>query len=87
MQITRIFCLRDPLVEIVYMSPYELSSEIVNYYYKILELGDVHDFRSRLHFVSPERANDFPNHFSLSRILLYSPKAIKRLKSLIKGFS
>lgn len=66
MQITRIFALKDPLVEVVYVSPYELSTEIVNYYYKILELGDVVDFKSRLHFISPEMATTFPSHFSLS---------------------
>lgn len=67
------------------MSPYELSTEIVNYYYKILELGDVPDIRDRLHFISPERARDFPSHFPLSAVLLYSPRALKRLKALIKG--
>jgi len=67
------------------VSPYELSAEIVNYYYKILELGDVPDIRDRLHFISPERARDFPSHFPLSAVLLYSPRALKRLKALIKG--
>lgn len=80
MQITRIFSLKDPNVEVIYISPYELPSEIVNYYYKILELGDISDYRSRLHFISPEKAGDFPSHYSTSRLLLYSPKSLKRIK-------
>ncbi|KAL4463088.1 hypothetical protein ABPG74_007089 [Tetrahymena malaccensis] len=85
MQITRIFALKDPNLELIYISPYELPSEVVNYYYKILELGDISDYRSRLHFISPEKAYDFPSHYSTSRLLLYSPKALKRIKNLIKG--
>lgn len=73
------------MVEVVYVSPFELSSEIVNYYYKILELGDIPDFKERLHFLSPERSTDFPSHTALSSLLLYSPFALRRLKSLIKG--
>lgn len=77
--------MKDPNVEVVYISPYELSSEIMNYYYKILELGDIIDYRNRLYFISPEKANDFPSHYSTSRLLLYSPKALKRIKNLVKG--
>lgn len=85
MQITRIFSLKDPLVEVIYVCPYELSTEIVNYYYKILELGEISNFRTRLHFISPEGTNNFPSHYSISTLLLYSPKALKRIKYLIKG--
>ncbi|EGR31111.1 IQ calmodulin-binding motif family protein, putative, partial [Ichthyophthirius multifiliis] len=84
-QITRIFALKDPLLEIIYISPYQLSSEIVNYYYKILELGDIQNYKDRLHFIYPENSCQFPSHFSTSSLLLYSPQAINRIKKLIKG--
>lgn len=51
---TRIFNLMDPLVEIIYIAPYDLSSEIINYYYKIFELNGIADYKDRIHFVWPE---------------------------------
>lgn len=85
MQITRIFGLRDPLVEIIYIAPFDLSSEILNYYYKILELNGIADYKDRIHFIWPEEYLRFPSHFSTSRLLLYSPKAMSRIKKLIKN--
>lgn len=52
-QITRIFNLKDPLVHIIYISPYDLPSELIDYFYKILNLGDITDCKNRLHFVWP----------------------------------
>jgi len=77
---TRIFRIKDPLTEIVYVSPFDLSPEILNYYYKILELGEVPNFKDRIHFVWPENFKKFPSHTSLSKLLLFSPKALKRIK-------
>lgn len=84
-QITRIFNIKDPLVEIIYVSPFDLPSEIINYYHKVLDLGEIHDYKDRLHFIWPENHINFPSHFSTSRLLLYSPKALKRIRSLTKG--
>ncbi len=84
-QITRLFRLKDPLVEIVYISPFDLSSDIISYYNKILDLNGVSDYRDRLHFVWPENFIQFPSHTSLSRLLIYAPKAMKRIKQLIKN--
>lgn len=84
-QIGRIFNLRDPMVEIIYVCPFDLPSEIINYYHKVLDLGDIHDYKERLHFVWPENHLNFPSHFSTARLLLYSPKAMKRIKTLIKN--
>ncbi len=73
------------MVEVIYVSPYDLSADILNYYFKILELGDITDYKDRLHFVFPENHEKFPSHFSTSRMLLYSPKTIARIKKLIQG--
>jgi len=35
--------------------------------------------------VVPENIERFPNHYSLTKALNYSPKSIKRIKDLIKG--
>lgn len=41
MQMLRIFNLNDPNVDIIYVTPYPISDDIINYYYKIGELGEI----------------------------------------------
>lgn len=77
--------LRDPLLSIIYVAPFDLPSEIMNYFYKILELGEIANYKERLHFVWPENHHTFPSHYSTSRLLLLSPKCMNRIKALIKG--
>jgi len=57
----------------------------MNYFYKILELADIPNYRDRLHFVWPENHLTFPSHYSTSCMLLYSPKCIKRIKAILKA--
>lgn len=52
---------------------------------KILEISGLSAENSRVHFVVPENIDRFPNHFSLAQVLLYSPRVMKRIKSMIKG--
>lgn len=63
--------------------PFEVPPEIISYYFKILELGDLKDCKERIHFVWPENSNIFPKTFPLTKLLYYSPKAIKHIKDLI----
>lgn len=35
MQISRLFNLKDPLVDIIYIAPYDLPSEVISYYNKV----------------------------------------------------
>ena len=85
MQISRLFLLRDPNVNIIYISPYTFTNDVLGYYMKILQIGDIEEASSRLHVIVPENASKFPSHFSLTQCLLYSPKAMKRIKNLIRG--
>jgi len=62
-----------------------MTSDVVGYYNKILEIGEVENAAGRLNMVVPENMLKFPNHFSLAQVLLYSPKALKRIKQLIRG--
>ena len=73
---TRIFCLRDPNIEIIYVAPYALPKEIISYYYKICELGELQNYKERIHFIWPENFNEFPS---------YSPMALNRIKELIQN--
>ena len=45
LQMSRIFALKDPNLEIIYVAPMPLSREIISYYYKICELGDLKNFK------------------------------------------
>lgn len=62
--------------------PYELPHEIISYYYKICELGDLTDYKERIHFIFPENSHLFPN-FSTVKILYYSPIALKKINDII----
>lgn len=33
----------------------------------------------------PENVDKFPHHFSLAQVLMYSPRIVKRLLSMVKG--
>ena len=61
----RIFRLSDPCIEIIYISPYEWSEDIWQYYMKVLTLGNVQDVKERLKVISPSRGEDYPSHYSL----------------------
>jgi hypothetical protein len=63
-QISRIFRLKDPNVDVIYVAPYELSAEVTKYYMKILELLEIDN--SRLHIIVPENVNIFKQHLSLA---------------------
>jgi hypothetical protein len=83
-QISRIFASKDPDVDVIYVSPFQMTPDVLGYM-KILEIGDMDGAPNRVNFVVPENIEKFPNHFSLTQILLYSPKTLQRIKSMIKG--
>ena len=82
-QISRIFRLKDPNVDVIYVAPFMLTSEVTKYYMKILELVEVENAGGRLHIVVPENYVKFKGHMSLTQALLYSPKACKQIQNLI----
>lgn len=40
-QLSRIFSLKDPNVEVIYVTPFQMTSDVLGYYMKILEIGEV----------------------------------------------
>lgn len=85
LQITRLFALKNPLVDIIYVCPFDLSSEIVGYYTKVLEIGNIEHPETRFTVVLPENAAKLPCYMSTSTLLLYSAKTIKKIKTMVKG--
>ncbi|KAL4504491.1 hypothetical protein ABPG72_009937 [Tetrahymena utriculariae] len=84
-QIIRIFQLQDPNVNIIYIVPGNLLQDIKNYLQKLFLINHKEEYLKRIHFIIPENIHKFPSHFSLSKILYYSPISLNCLKEQIKG--
>lgn len=79
----RIFSVKDPNVDVIYVSPFTMTAEVYKYYMKILELCEVEEASSRFHLVVPENYTKFHESMSLSQVLSYSNGAIKQIINLI----
>jgi hypothetical protein len=74
------FRLKDENLILIYVSSTELLPELINYYYKMLDLAGITKYQDRLLFFTPSNSQFFPNHFSVSKLLYYSSKTLKQLK-------
>lgn len=52
-QLSRIFKLRDDNLIIIFITCTELSPELLNYYYRMIELAGIDNYRERLIFITP----------------------------------
>ncbi|KAL4227848.1 hypothetical protein ACF0H5_013286 [Mactra antiquata] len=94
-QMARLCDIRDPNVDVIFVSPVPLSEETLQYYSKLLGLksaidsGNVEDqaeIGERYKIIVPEAIKSFPTHrMCLSTLLKYSPDTLQRIKNLIKG--
>lgn len=82
-QINRIACLNDPNVEMVYISPYEISNDILAYYSSILDTMGVNKVKERFHILVPSATKCYSQYFPLSQLLLLSPDTIRAIKRII----
>ena len=84
LQLSRIFSIQDPNIEIVFVSAFEMTPEIVGYYTKILELGNIQDVSSRLTLLSPDICRSLPIHLSTTRAILYCPSLLSTLRNMTR---
>lgn len=94
-QMARLCDIRDPNVDVIFVSPVPLSEETLQYYSKLLGLkaaidsGNVEDqvdVTDRYKIIVPEAIKSFPTHrMCLSTLLKYSPQTLLRIKNLIRG--
>lgn len=59
--ILRSLCLLSPNVNAIIVTPYDLSSDLMDYYYKLLQIAGVTRVRERLYFLWPAYAGVLPN--------------------------
>lgn len=55
------------------------------YYFKLLQVGGILDPNARLRLVHPENYDRLQPSLSLTRLLLYSPAALKRIRAFVAG--
>jgi hypothetical protein len=80
----RIFSVKDPNIDVIYVSPFTMTGEVYKYYMKILELCEVEEASSRFHLIVPENYTKFHESMSLAQVLSYSNGAIKKILNLIQ---
>lgn len=68
----------------MYVCPFPLTSEIYNYYLKILELVEIEEPEKRFTIIVPENFTKFHSHLSLVQALLYSPNALMKIRERIR---
>jgi len=84
-QMARLCDLKDPNVDVVYVAPFPLNEDTVSYFHKVLEIGGVADPDRRFRIIVPENYARLPAHLSMSSTLLYSPRALRRIKNFCRG--
>ena len=77
----------DPNVEIIYITPFPLEDEILNYYISILKTLGVERIKERIQIIIPDMAkkNKLPLTYSLSHLLYLSDGTIDRIKKSIEN--
>ncbi len=87
MQLSRLASLVDPNIEIIYISPYHIEDEILNYYISIFRTLGIEGVRERLHIIVPDAIKKYnlPLTFSLSQLLYLSDNTINQIKKLIEN--
>ncbi|XP_039629445.1 IQ motif-containing protein H isoform X1 [Polypterus senegalus] len=87
LQMGRLCDIQDPDVDVIYVSPVQLGDDLLQYYHRFLRLtSDISDERVKI--ITPEAIDHFRTHsMSLSTLLKYSPRTLKRIRNLIRGRS
>ena len=84
-QLSRLCDLKNPMIHIVFISPFSIPDDLLGYFISIMNVRGVKNPKARLKVIVPENMNRLPAHFSLAKALLSSQKTIKRVELAIHG--
>mmetsp|Transcript_30 Transcript_30/g.78 ORF Transcript_30/g.78 Transcript_30/m.78 type:complete len:1089 (+) Transcript_30:71-3337(+) len=84
-QLARLTWIADPSVEVIYVSPFPLSPDVLQYYGKLLQIGSSSGAEERYKIVHPENHSRFPAHMSLASVLRHSPRCLRRIRNFLRG--
>lgn len=85
-QISRIFRAMETDVSVIYVCPFQIKEDILKYYYSIFNFNQLNSIQQKIYLITPEnRSRIEEEHCSITTVsaLLYSPKALKRIKQII----
>lgn len=85
LQIARLFNLQDANLSIIYLSGFSIPEEIMSYYRRVLELGEIKSSEQRFTVIHPSVQGNILPHLSLTKAILYSSDTIRQLKRLLAG--
>lgn len=83
MQIARLTDVMNELVDVIYVCPHNNVVDMDAYWSKLLQIGGVPNPGARFRIVVPENAEILPAHMSLTSKLIFSPKALARIKFFV----
>ena len=72
-------------VQIIYVLTESAKSYMENYIKKLFSVADKAELFNKITFICPENGDKFPSHFSLAKLLYYSPLAMKQISRIIYG--
>ena len=85
LQLNRLIRLKDKNLKIIFILPFNLTEDILSYYYSTLTEAGIEDIKRRVEFIVPEGCDYFPEYFSLSKLLYLSPKTLNLLRIKCKN--
>ena len=92
LQLDRITRLADPNLNIIFISPYDISDDVLAYYFALLSSFNIENARERFHLIVPvnnffikKSAKYLPKSFCLSKLLYLSAKDIRKIKNITDG--
>ncbi|XP_078742116.1 IQ domain-containing protein H isoform X2 [Lampetra fluviatilis] len=87
LQMGRLCDIKDPNVDVIYVSPVPLSDEVLHYYERLLGLSaSGGEGAGRYTIIVPDAVVRFPQlPLSLASLLEYSPGTLRRIRALVSG--
>ena len=62
-----------------------MTKDIIKYYQKLLELTSQEQLQHKLIILTPNYDSHLPVNLSLTQLLYYSSKTLKKIKSIVKN--